>query len=101
MKGAGGITYGVTSPVTLAKPVGLYVANVQHSSFRTVSRFLKKSSALLLLMSNRCPRWTPENRPVVDGANPASGEPPQARELYRDGSPSSKTPDAERSARRG
>jgi hypothetical protein len=25
------------------------------------------------------PRWTPENRPVVDGSKPASGERPQAR----------------------
>ena len=28
------------------------------------------------------PRWTPENRPVVDGAKPASGRAPQARVFY-------------------
>jgi putative transposase len=28
------------------------------------------------------PRWTPENRPVVDGSNPASGRAPRARVFY-------------------
>jgi len=28
------------------------------------------------------PRWTPENRPVVDGSKPASGAAPQARVFY-------------------
>jgi len=32
------------------------------------------------------PRWTPENRPVVDGAKPASGRAPQARVFYSGGS---------------
>jgi hypothetical protein len=32
----------------------------------------------------RLPRWTPENRPVVDGSKPASARAaPQARVFYR------------------
>jgi len=30
----------------------------------------------------RGPRWTPEDRPVVDGSNPASGRAPRARVFY-------------------
>ena len=40
------------------------------------------------------PRWTPENRPVVDGSNPASGRAPQARVFYSGPGRECKPPEA-------
>jgi hypothetical protein len=46
-------------------------------------RVLRVEIAIGADTRERNPRWTPENRPVVDGAKPASGAEPQARAFYR------------------
>jgi hypothetical protein len=44
------------------------IANMNHESLKAIAQNLR-------------PRWTPQNRPYVDGANPAIGGGAQASEL--------------------
>jgi hypothetical protein len=39
-------------------------------------RVTRAGGIVRLTVENQGPRWTPENRPVVDGAKPASGRAP-------------------------
>ncbi len=45
-------------------------------------RYMWQGIPCFALRLGQEPRWTPENRPVVDGSKPASGRAPQARVFY-------------------